>query len=577
MNTTNNFQMVAKTMAELEDVLAEELIELGAQNVEVGNRMVSFTGDNALLYKANLHCRTALRILKPIHTFVANNADEVYEEIKKIDWEQYLSLNNTFLIDSVVFSHIFRHSKFVAYRVKDGIADYFMEKYDKRPSVSVTNPDLVFNIHIAHNKCTLSLDSSGESLHMRGYRIAQTDAPLNEVLAAGMILKSGWRGESNFIDPMCGSGTLLIEAAMIALNIPPGIHREGFAFEKWPDFDSELFSDIYNDDSEAKTFDHKIIGTDISGHAIAIAERNVKNAGLKNEISLEVKPFQQYTEAPQPAGVIMMNPPYGERIKINDIEALYNMIGERLKHVFTGYDAYVLSNKKENFDGVGLKPAKRFFLFNGPLEVEMRKYEIFAGRRDDRSRDEVSTRRYDRDSRPVGENKREFKQDFAPPRGDERHRSSSRDRDASQGRDRGGFRDRDAGQNRDRGGFRDRDARRGDDRRGGGFKERDRSFSRDDRPRGGDRADRPPHREHNPYDRKDIIFDDATNRPVFRKKDTDEPQPERKIFDLKKRKSEQSDEIRGAERRVNKVFIARKRPTKKNDSDTDVNKDTDKE
>ena len=568
MNTTKNFQMVAKTMAELEDVLAEELIELGAQNVEVGNRMVSFTGDNALLYKANLHCRTALRILKPIHTFVANNADEVYEEIKKIDWEQYLSLNNTFLIDSVVFSHIFRHSKFVAYRVKDGIADYFMEKYDKRPSVSVTNPDLVFNIHIAHNKCTLSLDSSGESLHMRGYRIAQTDAPLNEVLAAGMILKSGWRGESNFIDPMCGSGTLLIEAAMIALNIPPGIHREGFAFEKWPDFDSELFSDIYNDDSDAKTFDHKIIGTDISGHAIAIAERNVKNAGLKNEISLEVKPFQQYTEAPQPAGVIMMNPPYGERIKINDIEALYNMIGERLKHVFTGYDAYVLSNKKENFDGVGLKPAKRFFLFNGPLEVEMRKYEIFAGRRDDRSRDEVSTRRYDRDSRPVGENKREFKQDFAPPRGDDRHRERG---------DRGGFRDRDAGQNSDRGGFRDHNAGRGDDRRGGGFKERDRSFSRDDRPRGGDRADRPPHREHKPYDRKDIIFDDATNRPVFRKKDTDEPQPERKIFDLKKRKSEQSDEIRGAERRVNKVFIARKRPTKKNDSDTDVNKDTDKE
>ena len=592
--------MVAKTMAELEDVLAEELIELGAQNVEVGNRMVSFTGDNALLYKANLHCRTALRILKPIHTFVANNADEVYEEIKKIDWEQYLSLNNTFLIDSVVFSHIFRHSKFVAYRVKDGIADYFSEKYEKRPSVSVTNPDLVFNIHIAHNKCTLSLDSSGESLHMRGYRIAQTDAPLNEVLAAGMILKTGWRGESNFIDPMCGSGTLLIEAAMIALNIPPGIHREGFAFEKWPDFDSELFSDIYNDDSDAKVFNHKIIGTDISGHAIAIAERNIKNAGLKNEITLEVKPFQQYTEAPQPPGVLMMNPPYGERIRINDIEALYNMIGERLKHVFTGYDAYVLSNKKENFDGVGLKPAKRFFLFNGPLEVELRKYEIFAGRRDDRSNDEVSTRRYDRDSRPVGENKREFKQDFAPPRGDERHRDSSRDRDAGQNRDRGGFRDRDASQggdrggyrdrdasqNRDRGGFRDRDAGRGDDRRGGGgFKERDRSFSRDDRPRGdrprddrprdGDRADRPPHREHKPYDRKDVIFDDATNRPVFRKRDIDEDQPDRKLFDLKKRKSDPSDETRGAERRVNKVFIARKRPTKKNDSDTDVSKDAD--
>ena len=551
MNTTKNFQMVAKTMAELEDVLAEELIELGAQNVEIGNRMVSFTGDNALLYKANLHCRTALRILKPIHTFVANNADEVYEEIKKIDWEQYLSLNNTFLIDSVVFSHIFRHSKFVAYRVKDGIADYFTEKYEKRPSVSVTNPDLVFNIHIAHNKCTLSLDSSGESLHMRGYRIAQTDAPLNEVLAAGMILKSGWRGESNFIDPMCGSGTLLIEAAMIALNIPPGIHRQGFAFEKWPDFDSELFSDIYNDDSDAKVFEHKIIGSDISGHAIAIAERNVKNAGLKNEVVLEVKPFQQYTEAPQPAGVLMMNPPYGERIRVNDIEALYNMIGERLKHVFTGYDAFVLSNKKENFDGVGLKPAKRFFLFNGPLEVEMRHYEIFAGRRDDRSKDEVSTRRYDRDSRPIGENKREFKQDFAPPKGDDRHRGG-------------------------------RDRSRGDDRRGGGgFKERDRSFNRedrprDDRPRGGDRPDRS-QRDYKSYDRKDVIFDDTTNRPVFRKRDTDEDQSDKKLIDLKKRKSENSNEARGAERRVNKVFVARKRPKKKNDSDTDVNKDSDKD
>ncbi|HZJ80310.1 MAG TPA: THUMP domain-containing protein [Dysgonamonadaceae bacterium] len=578
MNTTKNFQMVAKTMAELEDVLAEELIQLGAQNVEAGNRMVSFTGDNALLYKANLHCRTALRILKPIHTFVANNADEVYEEIKKIDWEQYLSLDNTFLIDSVVFSHIFRHSKFVSYRVKDGIADYFTERYGKRPSVSVTNPDLVFNIHIAHNKCTLSLDSSGDSLHMRGYRIAQTDAPLNEVLAAGMILKSGWRGESNFIDPMCGSGTLLIEAAMIALNMPPGIHRAGFAFEKWPDFDSELFSDIYNDDSDAKTFDHKIIGTDISGHAIAIAEKNIKNAGLKNEITLEIKPFQQYTEAPQPAGVLMMNPPYGERIKINDIEALYNMIGERLKHVFTGYDAYVLSNKKENFDGVGLKPAKRFFLFNGPLEVEMRHYEIFAGRRDDRSKDEVSTRRYDRDSRPVGANKREFKQDFAPPKGDDRHRDSRdrgdkagfRDRDARPSRERDSFRNRDAGQDRSRDN-RDRGGVRGDDRRGG-FKERDRSYGAD-RP-SGDRADRP-QREHKSYDRKDVIFDDATNRPVFRKRDADEHQPEKKLVDLKKRKSEKSDEVPGAERRVNKVFIARKRPMNKKDDGDDIEKGAD--
>ena len=291
MNTTKSFQMVAKTMAELEDVLAEELIELGANNVEKGIRMVSFTGDDALLYKANLHCRTALRILKPIHTFVANNADEVYEEIKKINWDEYLSLDKTFSIDAVVFSHIFRHSKFVSYRVKDGIVDYFSERYEKRPSVSVTNPDLVFNIHIAHNKCTLSLDSSGESLHKRGYRIEQTDAPLSEVLAAGMILKSGWSGQSTFIDPMCGSGTLLIEAAMIALNMPPGIHRESFAFEKWNDFDKELFSDVYNDDSGARECMCKIIGTDISNRAISIAEKNTDKIRDIAQITISIESF----------------------------------------------------------------------------------------------------------------------------------------------------------------------------------------------------------------------------------------------------------------------------------------------
>ena len=218
-------------MAELEDVLAEELVDLGANDVEIGTRMVSFTGDKALMYKANVYCRTALRILKPIYNFKANSADEVYQAVKELNWEEYLTLDTTFSIDAVVFSHIFSHSKFVAYKVKDAIADWFYERYDKRPSVSVSNPDIVLNIHVAHNKCTLSLDSSGESLHKRGYRLSQTEAPLNEVLAAGMILKSGWRGETAFVDPMCGSGTLLIEAAMIALGIPPGIHRQHFGFE----------------------------------------------------------------------------------------------------------------------------------------------------------------------------------------------------------------------------------------------------------------------------------------------------------------------------------------------------------
>lgn len=547
MSKTENYEMVAKTMAELEDVLANELIKLGAQNVEVGNRMVSFTGDTALLYRANLHCRTALRILKPIHTFVANNADEVYEEIKKIEWDNYLTLDKTFMIDAVVFSHIFRHSQFVSYRVKDAIADYFYEKQGKRPSVSVSNPDLILNIHIAHNKCTLSLDSSGESLHKRGYRVAQTGAPLNEVLAAGMILKSGWQGNSNFVDPMCGSGTLLIEAAMIALNIPPGIHRENFAFEKWPDFDSDLFSEIYNDDSGATPFHHKIIGTDISGQAIAMAERNIKNAGLKNHISLEVKPLQQYVEAPQPPGVLMTNPPYGERIRIDDIDALYNMIGERLKHVFTGYEAYILSYKKENFDNLGLKPSQRFFLFNGALECEMRKYEIFAGKRDDRPKEATSSPRYKRDNQPVGRNRREFKQDFVAPSGDAPRRER---RDREQPRDR--RKDDDTHRNRGR---EDRDRSR--DRERG----RDRNRGRGERPysqRGEGSAE---NRRYPSRSRGDYAADDTPHRTSSA---DDTP---KRVIDLKKRKAEGYDNAPGAEKRVNKVFRSRKR---RDDSDTNV-------
>ena len=387
------FPMIAKTMAELEDVLAEELIGLGANNVEIGTRMVSFTGDKALLYKANLHCRTASRILKPIYNFKAETADEVYEAIKLLDWDNYLSLDKTFSIDAVVFSHIFTHSKFVAYKVKDAIADWFVEKYKKRPSVSVSNPDLIFNIHISHNKCTLSLDSSGESLHKRGYRIDQTEAPLSEVLAAGMILKSGWRGESALLDPMCGSGTILIEAAMIALGIPPGIHRKHFAFEKWADFNGDLFSDIYNEDTGLSELKFPIIGSDISPKAISIAEKNIKNAGLKKYIELSAKPIQQYTEAPAKDGVIITNPPYGERIKVEELDVLYSMIGERLKHVFAGYKAYILSYHKESFEAIGLRHNRRFFLYNGPLECEMREYEIFSGKRNEQPRDSSSSSR----------------------------------------------------------------------------------------------------------------------------------------------------------------------------------------
>ena len=288
---------IAKTLKGLEEVLATELIALGADNVEIQRRAVAFTGDKMLLYKANLHLRTALRILMPIYTFKAKTPDEIYEAVKKFDWEQYMDLKTGFAVDATVFSEEITHSKYATYRVKDGIADWFREKYDKRPSVKLNNPDLQFNVHISHDTCTISLDSSGESLHKRGYRVGQTEAPISEVLAAGMLLLAGWDGQCNFIDPFCGSGTFLIEAALIALNIPPGLYRSSFGFEKWKDFDKDLFDVLYQDESGERAFEYKIFGYDISRRAIRIAEENIKSAGLSKYIQLSVQHIDQL-EAP---------------------------------------------------------------------------------------------------------------------------------------------------------------------------------------------------------------------------------------------------------------------------------------
>ena len=398
------FEMVAKTLYGLEEVLAGELLALGANDLQIGRRMVSFTGDKELLYKANFCCRTALRILKPIYHFKAKDADTVYKEVKKVEWEKYLTLDKTFAIDSVIYSEDFNHSKFVAYRTKDAIVDYFIEKFQKRPSVRVNNPDLYINIHISHNDCTLSIDSSGESLHKRGYRVEQTEAPLNEVLAAGMILLTGWKGESNFVDPMCGSGTLLIEAAMIALNIAPGIHRKEFAFQKWVDYDEELFDRIYNDDSQEREFTFKCYGSDISQQAIDIARENIRSAGLMKYVELEVKPFQQYVQAPQP-GISATNRPYGERISSRDLLGLYSMIGERLKHVFMGYNAWVLSYKEECFEKIGLHPSERIKLMNGSLACEYRQYEMFEGTKKEFKRNEEVRMKHEEASRPASKEK----------------------------------------------------------------------------------------------------------------------------------------------------------------------------
>jgi putative N6-adenine-specific DNA methylase len=378
------FELIAKTFMGLEPVLAKELTQLGANDVQIGRRMVSFTGDKELMYRANFQLHTAIRILKPIKHFIAKSADDVYEEVKKIDWTDYLELDKTFAVDSVVFSDEFRHSKFVSYKVKDAIVDQFREQTGKRPNISVANPDLRLHVHIADvapgkSECTLCLDSSGESLHRRGYRQESVEAPLNEVLAAGMIMMTGWQGDTDFIDPMCGSGTLLIEAALIARNMAPGLFRKEFAFEKWPDFDADLFDAIYNDESQEREFKHHIYGYDVDIKAVNTARLNVRAAGLTNDITVEEADFKNFQQ-PKEKAIMVTNPPYGERISTPDLLGTYKMIGERLKHQFQGNDAWVLSYREECFDQIGLKPSIKIPLYNGSLECEFRKYQMFDGK-----------------------------------------------------------------------------------------------------------------------------------------------------------------------------------------------------
>ena len=481
---TQEFELTAKTFQGLEEVLAKELTELGANNVRIGRRMVSFTGDKMMMYKANFCLRTAIRILKPIKTFKADDPDKVYEEIKKINWSEYMTCDQTFAVDAVIFSEDFKHSKFVAYRVKDAIADYFREKDGKRPSVSVANPEIPINIHISEQECTVSLDSSGQSLHKRGYRKETMEAPLNEVLAAGMILLTGWHGQCDFIDPMCGSGTLPIEAALIARNIAPGVFRQDYAFEHWANFDKDMFEAIYNDDSREREFEHRIFAYDNNPQAVLVAEDNIKSAGCMNDIILRVRPFQQFTQ-PENKSIIVTNPPYGERISSRDLLGLYQMIGERLKHEFAGNNAWILSYREECFDEIGLKPNDRISLYNGGLACEFRRYQIFDGKYND-FKAGIGDKHFKTNrgffkanhlGRRLGEEEERDERDDSRGRGFRRRD----DRDERRG---GGFRRRDERDDRRERGFRRRDDR--DDRRGGGFRRRD---ERDDRRGGGFRRD----------------------------------------------------------------------------------------
>ena len=372
-------KLVVKTFHGLEDVLAKELESLGAKDIYTLKRAVSFNGSKELLYKSNLHLRTALRIMLPVYTFSAYNENELYQKVGDFDWSDYIKLDQTFAIDSVVFSDYFRHSKYLVLKIKDAIVDQFRRKTGKRPSIDTETPDVRFNVYVSHENFTISLDSSGDSLHKRGYRNNQHKAPLNEVLAAGMLKLAGWNKDIPLIDPMCGSGTILMEAAMIARNMPPGINRKRYGFMKWNDYDPTLWDRVYNKaQSQIVRPMVKIMGSDISSEAIDISKVASINFNLNPEIRLTRSPFKDLHPTSK-TGMLIMNPPYGERMEQDDIFSFYKMIGDHLKKNFTGFDAWILSSNKEALKHIGLHPSKKHTLFNGPLECKFQKFSLYQG------------------------------------------------------------------------------------------------------------------------------------------------------------------------------------------------------
>lgn len=499
-----SFELIAKTFQGLEEVLAQELIELGANDVQIGRRMVSFSGNQEMMYRANFCLRTAVRVLKPISHFRARNADDVYKAVKEIEWKDILDLDTSFVVDTTVYSTEFRNSKFVAYKVKDAIVDYFMEREGKRPNISVANPDLRLNIHIAEENCTLSLDSSGESLHLRGYRTATVEAPINEVLAAALIKMSGWKFDCDLIDPFCGSGTILVEAALMARNIYPGVFRQKFGFENWKDFNPELLSSIFEDDSNERTFEHRIVGSDINLRAVEAALANAKAAGVADLITVEQREIRDFKKPEMPA-VLITNPPYGERLRPEDLSDIYRTLGEKLKREFQGGEAWIISSREELFDSMRLRPSFKVPLQNGSLDCELRKYVTFEGKLDN-FRAQGNVVKTDDELRRMGEKGRfrdGRKRDFSRKRFDDDNEDEREDRR---------YNDRSAGDRK--GKFGDRE-RRFDDRRAAGRRD---NYDRDER-RYGDRDRRYDDRRdeaNERYDRNIDFSDDPELAATYR-------------------------------------------------------------
>ena len=372
--------ITVKTLFGLEQLLAEELQSLGAQNIEVGNRVVLCEGDQKLLYSINLKSRLALRALVPILSFRAHNEVVLYKRVRRYEWTDLINLDQTYVINSSIFSDIFRHSKYISLKIKDAISDQFRDRNDgQRPSIDQENPDYVIDVHCSGKDFTISLDSSGGSLHRRGYRQENRTAPLNEVLASGMVLASGWAGDQPFYDPMCGSGTLLIEAHQIGKNIAPGLGRDHYTFMNWKDYDEALWEGLKKEaQSETSEAPLNIYGSDINGIQINETMELITELGYQDTIELKQGNFTQLS-APYEAGTIITNPPYDERVKSDDIIELYKSIGDTLKEKYDGWDAWILSGNKAAIKRVGLRTSKKLTLYNGPIECKYHKYEMYRG------------------------------------------------------------------------------------------------------------------------------------------------------------------------------------------------------
>ncbi len=380
-----DFAMTATTMAGLEDILAKELLEMGCHHVKPGIRAVHFSGDLGTMYKVNFRSRLAIRVLKPIKNFIANSEEVFYRLALTYPWEELLPPGSTFAVHAVLHSETFTHSGFMALKCKDAIVDRIREKRGERPNVDVESPDVAINVHINGHDCTLSLDSTGTTLHKRGYREITGQAPLNEVLAAGMVELSGWDPNTPFIDGMCGSGTLAIEAAIKALQIPPGVFRkEPYGFESWPDFDPELMDGII-EASMKRILDRKvdILASDMHANTISKARKNIHHAELGDDIRTQIIEFTEL-DPPPGTGTVILNPPYGERMHKEDIDGLYKRLGDTFKQKYKGYTCFILTSNLEALKAVGLRTTSRTILFNGALECRFARYDIFAGSLKDR-------------------------------------------------------------------------------------------------------------------------------------------------------------------------------------------------